>query len=248
MWTSAAALTAEPSTDPTFSADDLHALRALGREQRFLPGWTLSTASARKLLLIERGFVKVVEQRGGRETVLSVHGPGEHLGEIALVDRVDRAHTIVALTGGHAVHLPASSLWRLLDLRPELNRTLIMALTARLGSVAQQQADDALTPAVARIAGRVLWLADRFGTERGAVTVIDIPLAQADLASWAGMSRESGVRALRQLRDAGWIRVEQRRIIVIDRAALDRYAHDPGRGPAADPRAQRTQPAPLALI
>lgn len=207
------------------SDEDVHAFREAGRRESFAAGQALITpgSPSRKLIVIEHGHVKVVRQHGDREVVLSVHGSGELMGEIALLDRGDHAAAVVALTGGHALHVPAAAFWAVLARRPHLNRVVIGTVTTRLRDAGHQRAEQLASPAIVRVAGRILWLAGRFGTEHGDAVLIDIPLTQAELSSWAGVSRETGVRALRQLRDAGWIRLERRRIVLQDTAALRRF-------------------------
>ena len=48
------------------------------------------------------------------------------------------------------------------------------------------------------------------------------PLSQEELAGWAGASREAVVKALRQLRNRGWIETGRREIRVLDLPALVR--------------------------
>jgi CRP-like cAMP-binding protein len=207
------------------SGEDVQALHDAGRREWFTSGQALITPGtpSRKLLVIEHGYVKVVRHHGDREVVLCVHGAGELMGEIALLDRGDHAAAVVGLTGGQALDIPAAAFWRVLGERPHLNRVVIGTVTARLRDAGNQRAEQLAAPAIIRVAGRILWLAGRFGTATDDAVLIDIPLTQAELSSWAGVSRETGVRALRQLRDAGWIRLERRRILLEDPAALQRF-------------------------
>ena len=54
--------------------------------------------------------------------------------------------------------------------------------------------------------------------------MIDAPLNQSDIASWAGLSREAVVKALRSLRDVGWVTTTGRLITVVDPGAVTRRA------------------------
>ncbi|WP_354699153.1 CRP-like cAMP-activated global transcriptional regulator [Paraconexibacter sp. AEG42_29] len=207
------------------SREDADAVRAAGEEKPFAAGAELITpgVSRRELVVIEHGFVKVARRHGEREVVLSVHGPGELMGEIALLDRRDHAASVTALTAGSALHLMAPAFWGLLSELPHLNRSIIGTVTTRLRDAGNQRGEQLAATAIVRVAGRIMWLAERFGVATEDAVRIDIPLTQAELSSWAGVSRETGVRALRQLRDAGWIRLERRRILVTDTAAVHRF-------------------------
>ena len=53
---------------------------------------------------------------------------------------------------------------------------------------------------------------------------IALPLSQQELAGWTGSSREAVAKALRMLRERGWIATRRREIVIHDLAALRRYA------------------------
>lgn len=207
------------------SREDVAAFRAAGQERSFTAGARLIKPGIdrRELVVIENGFVKVARSHGEREVVLSVHGPGELMGEIALLDRRDHAADVTALTSGSALHLEAEAFWGLLSDIPHLNRSIIGTVTTRLRDAGNQRGEQLAATAIVRVAGRILWLAERFGAPIEDALRIDIPLTQAELSSWSGVSRETGVRALRQLRDADWIRLERRRILVTNVAAVQRF-------------------------
>lgn len=208
------------------SREELQAFREAGTARSFGAGSHLITPGTgrRELVVIEHGYVKVARTHGDREVVLSVHGAGELMGEIALLDRRDHAASVTALTAGSALHLPAAAFWGLLSDIPHLNRAIIGTVTTRLRDAGNQRGEQLAATAIVRVAGRIVWLAERFGVAVEGDTVrIDIPLTQAELSSWAGVSRETGVRALRQLRDAHWIRLERRRILVTDMTAVQRF-------------------------
>lgn len=208
-----------------FAREDVQAFRAAGQLRPFAAGASLITPGTprRELVVIEEGYVKVARSHAGREVVLSVHGAGELMGEIALLDRRDHAAAVTSLTPGAALHLPAAAFWDLLGDRPHLNRAIIGTVTTRLRDAGRQRAEQLAAPAIVRVAGRIAWLAERFGAADGDAVRIDVPLTQAELSSWAGVSRETGVRALRQLRDARWVRLEHRRIVVADLDAVRRF-------------------------
>jgi CRP-like cAMP-binding protein len=64
---------------------------------------------------------------------------------------------------------------------------------------------------------------------------IELSLTQDELASWTGATRETVSRALRLMRQLGWIASDQRAITVIDAAALRERCGMNGSSPPHQP-------------
>jgi CRP-like cAMP-binding protein len=75
-----------------------------------------------------------------------------------------------------------------------------------------------------RVAMRLLELCDRYGEQADGEIRIALPISQEELAGWTGASREAVTKALRTLRDLGWIETGRRSISVRDSEALRRFA------------------------
>jgi CRP-like cAMP-binding protein len=74
----------------------------------------------------------------------------------------------------------------------------------------------------ARLAGRLLDLADLLGrVDRGAIEM-ELPLAQEDLGSLAGMCRESACKTLRTFKRQGLLDYRGRRLRILRPDALER--------------------------
>ena len=81
-----------------------------------------------KLVLIVRGQAKVV--RGGRR--IASAGPGDAVGEIALIDGMPRSASVVAETPLETLLIFRTEFRKLLDEIPGLWEKLLLAQTARL--------------------------------------------------------------------------------------------------------------------
>ena len=97
---------------------------------------------------------------------------------------------------------------------------LVRVTGARLRDADARRIQFGRLATLARVAVCLVELCDRFGAEADGAVAIPVPLSQEELAGWAGSSLESTVRALRQLRELGWIETRRREIRVLDRAAL----------------------------
>jgi CRP-like cAMP-binding protein len=83
----------------------------------------------------------------------------------------------------------------------------------------------AMSESLARVAGRLVELAERFGVPReGDAIDVTLPITQEELASWSASSRESTGRALRTLRDLRLIETGRRRLTVLDLDGLRSHA------------------------
>ena len=117
-----------------FSRKSLRGLSRIGREVQHQPGKEVATegggAAAFHLILEGHGHVEV---RGVARPDL---GPGEHFGEISLVDGKPRSATVRA--GGDGLRTFGIPVWEftaLLKQHPELTRALLDNLCARIRSV-----------------------------------------------------------------------------------------------------------------
>lgn len=102
---------------------------------------------------------------------------------------------------------------------------LLVSVVGRLRGSVRRQLEHGTGDAMGRLCGRLVELADQYGQpgQDGTVAVRS-PVSQADLAAWTGLSREAVVKALRPLRQLGWIDNQGRRITILQAASLQARA------------------------
>ena len=85
------------------------------------------------LFMIHRGWVKIVttDAHGG-ELIINKCGPGELIGEMALLDRAPRSATVVAVSAAEVLELNRDSFEEMLNQRPDVSLSLIRAFSSRL--------------------------------------------------------------------------------------------------------------------
>lgn len=205
--------------------DDAAAVRDLSDVASFAAGSSMMAPGdpERLVLICLEGYAKVVDDHAGQPVVLGVLGPGELLGEIALLDRGDHTAEVVALTDVRAYRADAVGFMALLERRPHLRDAIVSTVTSRLRRTSALRSEQLAIPAILRVAGRLVHLATTYGAADGPTTVVPLPLTRADLASWSGVSRDAGNRAVRQLTDAGWIELAPDRLLLRDVLALRRF-------------------------
>jgi CRP-like cAMP-binding protein len=85
------------------------------------------------LFMIHEGWVKIVTQDSkGEELIINKCGPGETIGEMALLDQAPRSATVVALSDAQVLELRREDFLEILDQRPDLALALIRSYSSRL--------------------------------------------------------------------------------------------------------------------
>lgn len=121
---------------PLFSdldPDDLERVALVTTERRYQPGEVVFAFGAEgdDMLLIVAGDVEV-RRPGGQH--LRTFGPGEHVGELALLRGETRSADVVAgVQGVHALVLTGPELLAILEERPEVAMAMLATLAERLG-------------------------------------------------------------------------------------------------------------------
>lgn len=176
------------------------------------------------LHLVLKGHVAIrVSTPMGERATLTVLGPGEAFGELALLsDDAERSATAAAVEGAETMSLHRRDFAEIRRADPTVERMLVTALSSRVGRLTGHLVEALYEPVEVRLARRLLALAETYD-DAGAETVT-VPLTQEDLASMAGTTRPTANRILKELEDAGVVAVARGRIEVVDIAALERQA------------------------
>jgi CRP/FNR family cyclic AMP-dependent transcriptional regulator len=201
--------------------DELAELR--GRVRRWPAGAVLFREGDRSdwVMLLRAGRVKVTcSTAAGNEVVLWILGPGELLGELSVLGERDRAVSATTLEPVTGLSLPSSAFAGFLRARPVVVVALLRLLGRRLRDAEDKLVEFSSLDTLGRVTRRLVELADRFGARCPAGLRITLPLSQQELAGWTGSSRIATAKALRVLRDHGWIETGRREIIIRDLNAL----------------------------
>lgn len=195
------------------------ALRRQGALRRYDRGAVIFSERdiADRLFVLERGWV-LIRSCGpdGRDVVLGLRGPGEVLGELSVLDGKPRSATAVAAVDAELTVTPAAVLRTVLDADHEATRELLIVIADRLREADRRRLEYTTLDTLARVAARLLELAERFGEPLPAGVRVELPLVQEDLARWCGASREATVKSLRTLRGLGLITTGRREVTIHD--------------------------------
>ncbi|MBU8808156.1 cAMP-activated global transcriptional regulator CRP [Mycolicibacterium goodii] len=178
------------------------------------------------LYIITSGKVKIGRKSvDGRESLLTLMGPSDMFGELAIFDPGPRTSTVTALSEVQAVMMHRKVLRNWIADRPEIAEQLLRVLARRLRRTNDNLSDLIFTDVPGRVAKQLLHLAQRFGTREGNSLRVDHELTQEEIAQLVGSSRETVNKALSDFAQRGWIRVQGKSILIDNTERLARRAN-----------------------
>ncbi|MDR0945422.1 MAG: Crp/Fnr family transcriptional regulator [Bifidobacteriaceae bacterium] len=160
----------------------------------------------------------------GRENLIAVLGPGEMLGELTLFDPGQRTATATAVTDARLIALSHHDMTVWISQHPEVAQHLLRALAKRLRRTNESLADLVFSDVPGRVAKALLDLAKRFGSRTDEGIRVRHGLTQEELAQLVGSSRETVNKALADFAGRGWLRLENRGVVLFDIGRLERRA------------------------
>lgn len=166
--------------------------------------------------IIQTGLVKIyLPSEKGEEALLALLVAGEFFGELSLFDGAPRSASAAAIEPTETLLLDREDFLQFLREHPEAGLTVFAVLAARLRRADGIIADAAFLDLQARIAKKLLQLADSFGKKVGNQINIEITVSQQDLGAMVRATRESVNRALATMEVAGLIAMDRRRITIL---------------------------------
>jgi CRP/FNR family transcriptional regulator, cyclic AMP receptor protein len=169
-------------------------------------------------LLIRKGHVKAV--RGSPPRIIDVRGPGEIVGEMAVIRKKPRMASIVAFDDVEALYLPGTRWLRFLYDHPRAMHALL-AMTDDLADRATRKNVESELAIEQQLAKRITELTDSgLGEPAGDGTVV-LRLSQQDLAALIGARKLDSVkRVIGRLKATGIVDTGRQVITIRDRTAL----------------------------
>lgn len=182
--------------------------------------------SGDELYIIVTGKVKIGRSsHDGRENLLAILGPSDVFGELSVFDAGPRTSTVTAVTAVSAVTMDRDALRAWMSAHPEIGEQLLRVLARRLRDTSDNLADLIFTDVPGRVAKLLLQLAHRFGVAHDDEAIrVAHDLTQEEIAQLVGASRETVNKALSDFVERGWIRLQGKCVIILDRPRLARRA------------------------
>jgi CRP/FNR family cyclic AMP-dependent transcriptional regulator len=166
------------------------------------------------LYMIISGKVKAyLSNEDGKEVILNMMGPGEHFGELALLDPAPRSASIMTMQASKFSILSKDDFDQCLEQHPEMSKSIIAELTRAVRRLTDNVRSLALMDVYGRIAHTLLEMA----VEENGVKIIKEKLTHQDIARLVGSSREMVSRIMKDLVNGGYITTKDKQIIINDR-------------------------------
>src|SRR6201995_2631735 len=177
------------------------------------------------LYIVLSGKIKLGRRAAdGRQNLVSIMGPSDMVGELSLFDPGPRTATATAVTDARLARLRKQSLRPSPSNRPDIAEQLLRVLARRLRRTNDTLSDLIFTDVPGRVAKNLLQLAKRFGTREGSSLRLTHDLTQEEIAQLVGASRETVNKALADFTSRGWLRLEGKSVVILDRERLARRA------------------------
>ncbi len=174
--------------------------------------------------VIAGGQVKLlVASPAGQEKIVEIIGAGGSFAEALMFLGKPCMVSAQALVDTLLVSVSRQVVMAELARDPQLSLRMLAGLSRRLHGLVQDVQAYALQNGVQRVIGYLLNPRDGDATDNGARGTVSLPVSKAVLASRLSLTPEYFSRVLRELEDAGLIRVDRRDIHILDASRLAAY-------------------------
>jgi len=179
----------------------------------------------RQVYVVVSGRLRVVTTSAeGGDQQFAIMSPGDVVGEVALLAGGDRTATVVAIEDCELLALDRREFFSALRSHPDLGIHLLEVLAERLRRLSELLADRVFLSARARLAKRLLALADAYGRSVPEGEFIDLPVSQAELGTMVGTSRETVAKEMMRWKRRGVLASRGTYHTIVERSALEAEA------------------------
>ena len=158
----------------------------------------------------------------GKELVTGLHGTGDFVGYMGLLENGRAMETAEALEDCEVALVPREDLLALLYKDRDVSIRFIKMLARDIKEKEHHLLQLAYASVRQRVAQALLRVQDRFAVEKG--PGLGLHISREDLASIVGTATESLIRCLTDLKEEGLIASEGRDIRIVNRTGLEKLA------------------------
>ncbi len=153
------------------------------------------------LYIVARGSIKIAKTlESGKELIIDILGPGEALGEVALIDGLPFPATASAHEDARLFVLSRTDYLALLEEHPSIALSTIRDLAFRLRNINRRMKEVSGGNVEYRISHLLLSLSNRLGQSDGENIHIRFALSRQEIADAVGTSLETAIRVMSRWR------------------------------------------------
>ncbi len=183
----------------------------------------LSGERAKKIYLIKKGVVRLSRIcQSGEETTISLLKENCLIGITSLLNehQSKKSYLLTALTQVEMDAAPISSAKNAIELDRDLRLTLLEGLSSRILHAEAMIETLAQPDTPSRLVGFLLILCKDFGIQESKGITIDLTLSHHEIAKSIGSTRGTVCRLLGELRNSGYLKIDNQKIMIFDQKNL----------------------------
>jgi CRP-like cAMP-binding protein len=169
------------------------------------------------IFFIHKGKVKIYKHGDGREQIIKIAQEGELLGYRAILADEQFPVSAKTLEDCHLCFIPKHVFLEALLGSPAFSQKILKEACRELDMMTGVLTNMAQKTVHERIVHTLLELSNMYGENA-------INLKREDMAGLVGTATETLIRFLSQLKEAGWIEIQGRKIKVIDKTEIKKFA------------------------
>ena len=203
--------------------DQLEAIKQIAIEKQVNKGEIIVSEGdeGKGFFVIAAGRVKVFKvSTEGKEQILHILGPGQPFGEVPVFEGQRFPAHAQAIERSQVLFLPRAAIIGLIAANPSLALNMLAIMSKKLRQFAVQIENLSLKEMPARLASYLIFLA----SEQGQDEVVTLNISKGQLASILGTIPETLSRVFAKLSSNNLIRVEGKKITLLDRRGLEDLA------------------------
>lgn len=211
---------------PLFSGlpeNQLDAIKEIAVERQFNKGEIIFSEGddGQGFFVIAEGRVKIYKvSTDGKEQILHIFGRGQPFGEVPVFAGQKFPANAQAIENIKTLFFPRTAFVHLISGNPSLALNMLAVLSRKLRQFTVQIENLSLKEIPARLASYLIYLADQQEKEES----IELTISKGQLASILGTIPETLSRMFAKLSGQGLIRVDGRKITLLDRNGLEDLA------------------------
>ncbi|HET9122148.1 MAG TPA: Crp/Fnr family transcriptional regulator [Acidiferrobacteraceae bacterium] len=198
-------------------------LLALGEQRRFARNHLVFRVGEQDPLIyiLLEGRVKIFQSSNARESILWFCAPGEVFGLAEAIR--GGAREVAARTTSDALiaAVPAQAFVHFVLSNEDIGRSVLETLAARVQALRTVVMEASASDAASRVTKVLCRLARAHGQPSSCGTLVDLAITHKEISQMSGSSRQTVTSVISDLRRRGLVRLEARRLCVVDLETLE---------------------------